>query len=327
MTTAATPPAIIAAAPDTALTADIVARVDGVAIPKSELDQALAQMLTRGNVPPDFLGDSVKVAGLRRQLLDRLIAQRLLVLDATARQIAVDTAGVNAEFRQLRDQFPSDSLYRAQLADAGLTEAGLKEEIRKGQMLNKLRDTVILPTVPPVSAADRDSALNAARATLAGQEEVRARHILILADEGASASDVAKAEAKTKALRAKAVRPRADFAALAKANSQDPGSAENGGDLGWFGRGAMVPEFEQAAFALKPGEISPVIRSPYGFHIIKLDDRRTKQLSTQDSLAAMGNLENRNRGLRFNSYLDSLRGAHQVRINPALGSAAPMMEN
>ncbi|MEL0027939.1 MAG: SurA N-terminal domain-containing protein [Perlucidibaca sp.] len=103
--------------------------------------------------------------------------------------------------------------------------------------------------------------------TMAGDEQRQAAHILITVD-----GKVTDAEAKTKieAL-AKQVADGADFAALAKANSQDPGSAMNGGALDLAGRGTYVPEFENALYALaKPGDVSPVVKSPFGYHLIKL---------------------------------------------------------
>jgi len=102
---------------------------------------------------------------------------------------------------------------------------------------------------------------NKAQYTTPGQ--VRASHIL-LQTEG---KDDAAVKARAEGLLARA-RGGEDFAALAKANSEDQGSAQNGGDLDYFGRGRMVPEFEQAAFALKPGEISELVKSQFGYHII-----------------------------------------------------------
>jgi len=110
---------------------------------------------------------------------------------------------------------------------------------------------------------------NAARFTAA--EERRARHVLVKSDKDASADDKAKAKAKAEALLAELRKSPATFAEVARKNSDDPGSAAQGGDLDFFGRGAMVKAFEDAAFALKPGEISPVVQSDFGFHIIKLE--------------------------------------------------------
>lgn len=104
-------------------------------------------------------------------------------------------------------------------------------------------------------------------------EERQASHILIKVAEDASAELVEQARSKAEAILARA-RKGEDFAALAKAESQDTGSAKKGGDLGYFGKGAMVPAFEEAAYKLKQGEISDLVRSPFGFHIIKLSGIR-----------------------------------------------------
>jgi len=103
------------------------------------------------------------------------------------------------------------------------------------------------------------------------EEQVRAHHLLISTRDPA-VSD-AKARARADSLH-KALQDGADFVTLSRQFSQEPGASTSGGDLGWFGRGRMVKEFETAAFALKPGQISDVVRTQFGYHIIHLDDRR-----------------------------------------------------
>jgi peptidyl-prolyl cis-trans isomerase D len=102
------------------------------------------------------------------------------------------------------------------------------------------------------------------------EEQRQARHILITAAQDAKEADKNAAKAKAQALLAQVKKDPASFARLAKESSQDPGSAANGGDLGFFGRGAMVKPFEDAVFALKPNDISDVVQSDFGFHIIQL---------------------------------------------------------
>jgi len=125
---------------------------------------------------------------------------------------------------------------------------------------------------------------NAAR--LAGQQERRASHILITSPKSAPAADRDKARAKAQELLAAARKAPDGFADLAKKNSQDPGSAANGGDLDFFARGAMVKPFEDAAFAMNKGDISDVVESEFGFHIIKLTDIKVaKQRSFEEMRA------------------------------------------
>lgn len=103
------------------------------------------------------------------------------------------------------------------------------------------------------------------------QDEVQAKHILV--EDEAKAKDIIEKLGKG-----------GDFAALAKENSKDPGSKDNGGDLGYFGRGQMVPEFEAAAFELDKGKISAPVKSAFGFHVIKVEDKRTKAPPTFDQV-------------------------------------------
>jgi len=122
---------------------------------------------------------------------------------------------------------------------------------------------------------------NAAR--LAGQEERRASHILVAVPKGASAADREKAKAKAQELLDTVKKAPASFAEVAKKQSQDPGSAPNGGDLDFFSRGAMTKPFEDAAFALKKDEISPLVETEFGYHIIKLTDvKAPKQRSFEE---------------------------------------------
>jgi peptidyl-prolyl cis-trans isomerase D len=113
--------------------------------------------------------------------------------------------------------------------------------------------------------------------------EVRARHILFSVREDAPDDEVAKAKSEAEKVLAEA-RKGADFAALAGKHSKDEGTAGNGGDLGFFGRERMVQPFSEAAFSMKPGEISDLVRSPYGFHIIKVEDVRPESTRTLDQV-------------------------------------------
>lgn len=121
-------------------------------------------------------------------------------------------------------------------------------------------------------------------ARLATQEERRASHILITAATGAPAADKEKAKVKAQSLLDAVKKSPTTFAEVAKANSQDPGSAVKGGDLDFFARGAMVKPFEDAAYAMKKGDISALVESDFGFHIIQLTDiKAAKQRSYEES--------------------------------------------
>ncbi len=139
---------------------------------------------------------------------------------------------------------------------AGITDKDVREMVRIQLLKDKLSEKIGEEKVPPTA------------------EQVHARHILIAFDTSASGTvtkTVTPAMALTKAISITLqLKKGADFAELAKKYSDDPGSKDKGGDLGWFPRGVMVKEFEDVAFSLKPGEISDPVKTPYGYHIIQV---------------------------------------------------------
>jgi len=137
-----------------------------------------------------------------------------------------------------------------------------------------------------INEADLKSYYDQNAARLSGSEERRASHILINAAKGAPAADRQKARARADELLQTVRKAPDSFAEIAKKNSQDAGSAANGGDLDFFARGAMVKPFENAAFAMKKGDISEVVESDFGYHIIKLTDVKTPKQRSFEELRA-----------------------------------------
>ncbi len=160
----------------------------------------------------------------------------------------------------------------------------------KRQIRYVVVDTNKLATDTQVSQQDLQRYYSQHQDQFRVPEEVKVSHILIKtplpgADGKVDPKGVADAKAKAEDI-LKKLQGGANFADLAKKNSDDPGSAPQGGELGWIGRGRTVPEFEKAAFGLKPGQMSGLVQSSYGFHIIKVEDRHDAHLKSLDEVKA-----------------------------------------
>ncbi len=209
-------------------------------------------MLSLGNVEP-----------WRYSLLGELIQQRLLIAAAKQQGIAISRRDVNAaiarEVEQRAGSGGGNREYRRRVED-DLNRR--RDEIRDALLVQRLQQAVL----SEVKASDRD--------VRDSYRQLRARHILIrVAATGKNGLPDAQAKQKAEKVLAE-LKAGGDFAALARRYSQDQATAARGGDLGFFGRGQMVPEFEQAAFALKPGQSSEVVKTPLGYHIIKVEQER-----------------------------------------------------
>ena len=247
---------------------EVIARVNGDTIARSEFERAVTNLESQagGPVPPD------RRDAIYRQVLDQLVAFRLLTQESMARKVAVPEAEIEGRVGQVRGQFPTEQAFTAALAERGMTPDKLREDIRRQVTAMKLVEIEVVPTVT-VGDAEIEAFYKQNPDKFQQPEAMHAAHVLIRLPENADEAAKKKARAEAQGVLASAKKG-TDFATLAKQHSQDQASAVNGGDLGFVARGQTVPVFEQAAFALKPGQLSGVVESPFGFHVIKAFEHR-----------------------------------------------------
>ena len=198
------------------------------------------------------------------QVLSDLINEQLIGQAAKKAKITVTSAEVDAEMEKLREQIgPS---FDSVLAQYGMTV----EDLQKNMELNLLVFKVSTKDVT-VSEDALMSFFEEHKSDYDQPEMVKASHILVETEE--KAKEIKKKLAEG-----------ADFAELARSESTDPMSAAEGGDLGFFARGRMVAEFEKAAFAMSPGQTSAPVKSEYGYHIIRVTDRKDAHEATFDDV-------------------------------------------
>jgi len=199
------------------------------------------------------------------------------------------------------------------LTERGLTLDQVKEKFRQDLLVQNLVKQAVTDTLK-VSEADV-ATFYQTHPDEFETTEVHARHILKLVASGAPADSLAAKRAEVDALLAR-IRAGEDFATLAAANSDDKGSAARGGDLGYFTRTRMVPEFATAAFLLAPGQVSDVVQTQYGFHIIKVEDRRNEGTRALADVAASVERYLRNQKVQeaVDRLAERLRGKAHVKM-------------
>ena len=256
----------------------IVAVVGNEIITKSELDLQIIRMSMRNKV-------DINDPALRAKVLEEMISRKLILAQAVLDSVTVSdeqvTAQLNEQIRMFEQQYGSTQ--RLEQA-AGMTIAQMKREFREDIRKNLMVETLQREKFGAIAVSNREveEFFRAYRDSLPQvPEQVHLRQITVFPRVLDAFKDAArrKAEALADSLRAGA-----DFADLAKRYSDDAGSARNGGDLGEARRGVFVKEFEEAVFALKPGEVSPVVETPFGFHIVKLMERKGEAVRAQHIL-------------------------------------------
>lgn len=249
---------------------DKIAVVNGVEISNEayqrELNFYLEQASQQGRQIPDFM-----LPKLKNDILDNLIDRELLYQECQKMKIAVDSNAVADQLASIKQRFQSQAEFEIALKQLELSETDIRSQITRDMAIRELIDKQV---AQKVVVTDEESKIyyDTNPELFKQPEQVKARHILVKVDGKSSETEKIEAREEIKKIQQK-LQNGEDFASLAKEFSQGPSSV-NGGDLGFFRRGQMVKPFEDAAFALKPNEISDIVETQFGYHLIKVEEKK-----------------------------------------------------
>lgn len=286
----------------------LVARVDGQEITAKRFEHYFEDFLSdRGrNIASIRNPDALRK--LRSEALNALIDEELLWQEAARKGMSASPQEIDAAFERMRSSFRTPDAFARRLERAGFDEAGYRDYLGQQLAVKRLVEERIQAGIT-VSDAEARRYYRNNPARFAIPEQLRLRHIAI-----ATGQDPEGARSRCARLLMQARLPKADFAALAKSHSEDA-SAANGGDLGYVATGQLPPVLQQAVAGLKPGQVSDVVDSEFGCHILKLEKRRSGRLpeaEARDTARSYVKAEKSRQALQ--KHLESLRRRARVEV-------------
>jgi parvulin-like peptidyl-prolyl isomerase len=289
----------------------VVAVVNGEKITKPEVDKLVKIIQERGFIPPDSIAKGATLDEKQMNYaIDQLVERSLILEDAKKRGVTIDTMEVNQTLAQYKQQLAAaDSVVTPDL------EAEMRRDLTDYYLINKYFQTTVVDQIQ-VTDAEAQAFMAQNPREFAPQEQVNIRHILITVPP--DASDMARADSLRKANNLlQRARKGEDFATLARQHSQDPGSSQNGGAYPPFPRGTMVPPFEDAAFSMQAGQISDVVTTDFGYHIIKLEGKGMAPGATPEQ--AKERLKQQKAPTAVEQRIKDLRAAAKIEIKEMKG--------
>ncbi len=297
----------------------VLVRVNDAEITQADVNAELADltrmMESRGGSAPAQL--AVMLPAITPQILDSLVVRRLLDGEFARKQITASEAELDGEIERIRATLPKGKTLEALLKTNGVSEQMFRDDLAEQVKLGKLLE------VQAPSDADLKTDYDEHPDRYARPESVRARHILIQLQPTDGPAEKAAKKARAESLHKQIVESKgADFEALAREHSDCPSKA-NGGDLGEFRKGQMVPPFEEAAFGLKVNEISPVVETDFGYHIIQTLEHTDARTVPFEEVKGQIAAQHRARQLQQKAtpYLKSLRESAKIEY---LNGAKPL---
>lgn len=274
------------------------ARVNGAGIPLELVDRQFEELLRERRLHMARLQDPAKAKAIKREALDQLIRVELLWQEAKAAGLAASDAEVDRAVAQARERFRSPEAFARRIEQSGFNEQGYRAHTRKLLSGERVAQRIVEREVR-VSDQDVEEFYTINPRLFRRGEQLKARQIMVALPADAAAAQKAQARRRIDAVLAR-VRAGEDFESLAREHSDHP-TRQWGGELDPFARGENAAPFDDAAFALQPGEVSAVVETTAGLHIIKLEQRNAAV-----SVPLAGARE------RIHEYLHTTRGKEAI---------------
>ena len=274
-----------------------------------ELDRLVRFYMSHGMTMDEVKQNLPK---LEEKALDQAVGAKLLLDRAQELDIPLMAADIDAEVAKVVTQVGGPENYKQALDAQGITEEQFRKELEKGAKVNKLVEQACSGVADP-SEDEVVKFYEAHKQEFVVQPQVLCQHILVKGSDD-------KALDKIKEIRERIVSGKSDFAAEAKEHSDCPSGAE-GGSLGWFGRGMMVPEFDKVAFEMKKGEVSGVVSTQFGYHIIyKADEKGGGQQTLVDVHDQIKDLlRHEARGRAMDAFVAELKANAKIEYRECCG--------
>ncbi|MBW2432247.1 MAG: peptidylprolyl isomerase [Deltaproteobacteria bacterium] len=284
--------------------------VNGVAISKDDFDREMDFYIKRANQRGQQVPEA-QMGLMKNQVLDSLIDRELLFQETKKKGINIDPKDVADELQKIKQRYAKPGEFEQLLNDMGLTESDVQNQIERGLAIQQLIDNEVRSKVT-IGDEEVKSYYDANPQLFEQPEQVKASHILVKVDANAPQEEKDKARKKIESVQEKAKKGE-DFATLAKTYSEGP-SGPNGGDLGYFRRGQMVKPFEDAAFNLNPNETSDIVETQFGYHLIKVVDKKPAQKMTYADVKERlsEHLKKQKMDSEAGAYIQSLRGSAKI---------------
>ena len=292
---------------------DVLARVNGAAITRAEVDRSILIFLAQSRASHDLTPEARKEA--ENAAVEQLIGGKLLYQAGLELKIDDLERRVAEKIARAKAKFPSPSAYDSALKTNNLSEAEAQEIVRNEIVVSYLLQREVIDKIA-IAEADLRTYYRQNLEKFTLPATVQISHILIETGAEASVAEKIKAREKADSVRRRLVAGE-DFALLAKSESSCP-SKEEGGDLGVFGKEELIPEFDAALAGLKPGELSPVVETSFGFHVLKLVARNSATVGTFDEVK--GKIESYLKKVRIQQAIVDYVSGLKKKANIVIGS-------